>query len=50
MDNYLLPEDDSLPARSSGKWVKEKLFYVKKYIDVFEVAMEENVLAAKNLY
>jgi three-Cys-motif partner protein len=39
MDKYLLPEDDGLPARPSGKWVKEKLFYVKKYIDVFEIAM-----------
>jgi len=36
MDKYLLPEDDGLPVRESGEWVKEKLFYVKRYIDVFE--------------
>ncbi len=24
MSNYLLPEDDGLPARESGEWVKEK--------------------------
>lgn len=41
MDKYLLPEDDGLPARESGEWVKEKLFYVKRYIDVFEVAMRD---------
>jgi three-Cys-motif partner protein len=41
MDKYLLPEDDGLPARESGGWVKEKLFYVKRYIDVFEVAMRD---------
>lgn len=41
MDKYLLPEDDGLPARSSGKWVKEKLFFVQRYIDTFEVAMRK---------
>ncbi len=39
MDKYLLPEDDGLPARESGEWVKEKLFYVQRYIDTFEIAM-----------
>jgi three-Cys-motif partner protein len=39
MNDYLLPVSDGLPARNSGEWVKEKLFYVKRYIDVFEVAM-----------
>ncbi len=39
MGNYLLPIDDGLPARESGEWVKEKLYYVKRYIDVFETAM-----------
>lgn len=41
MDKYLLPEDDGLQVRDSGEWVKEKLFYVKRYIDVFEVAMRD---------
>ena len=39
MNKYLLPEDDGLPARDSGEWVKEKLFYVQRYIDAFETAM-----------
>lgn len=39
MGNYLLPVEDGLPARESGEWVKEKLYYVKRYIDVFETAM-----------
>jgi three-Cys-motif partner protein len=41
MDKYLLPEEDGLLARESGEWVKEKLFYVKRYIDAFEVAMRD---------
>jgi three-Cys-motif partner protein len=41
MDKYLLPEDDGLPARESGEWVKEKLFYVQRYIDIFETAMRQ---------
>jgi len=39
MNDYLLPVADGLPARDSGEWVKEKLFYVKRYIDAFEIAM-----------
>jgi three-Cys-motif partner protein len=41
MDKYLEPEDDGLPARESGEWVKEKLFYVQRYIDIFETAMRQ---------
>jgi len=41
MNNYLLPENDGLPSRSSGPWVKEKLFYIKQYIDTFEIAMRQ---------
>jgi len=41
MSDYLLPVKDGLPARESGEWVKEKLYYVKRYIDVFEVAMRD---------
>jgi len=39
MDKYLLPEDDGLEARPSGDWAKDKLFYVKHYIDTFEKSM-----------
>src|SRR3712207_4527370 len=39
MGNYLLPEDDGLPARNSGLWVTEKLHYLKNYIDIFETSM-----------
>ena len=39
MDNYLLPEDDGLRARSFGPWVAVKLDYLKRYIDVFETSM-----------
>jgi three-Cys-motif partner protein len=41
MSDYLLPVDDGLPARESGEWVKEKLYYVKRYIDAFEIAMRD---------
>jgi three-Cys-motif partner protein len=41
VEKYLLPEDDGLPARESGEWVKEKLFYVQRYIDIFETAMRQ---------
>lgn len=39
MDKYLLPEDDGLPARDSGAWAKDKLFYLQKYINTFETSM-----------
>ena len=39
MSNYLSSVDDGLPARESGLWVKEKLYFVKRYIDAFEIAM-----------
>jgi three-Cys-motif partner protein len=41
MNDFLLPKVDGLPARESGEWVKEKLFFVKRYIDAFEVAMRD---------
>ena len=41
MDKYLLPEDDGLPVRPSGDWAKDKLFYVKHYIDTFEKSMRK---------
>lgn len=39
MDKYLLPEADGLEVRPSGDWAKDKLFYVKHYIDTFEKSM-----------
>lgn len=39
MDKYLLPENDGLPARNSGAWAKDKLFYLQKYISTFETSM-----------
>ncbi len=39
MGNYLLPEDDGLPSRPSGLWAKDKLFYLQKYIHIFEKSM-----------
>ena len=44
MGDYLLSVNDGLLARESGEWVKEKLYYVKRYIDVFEVAKKINRL------
>jgi three-Cys-motif partner protein len=39
MQNYLEPQDDGLPARSSGIWAAQKLDYLARYIDVFEKSM-----------
>ncbi|MEJ5224761.1 MAG: three-Cys-motif partner protein TcmP [Anaerolineales bacterium] len=39
MEKHLLPEADGLPARPSGAWAKDKLFYLKKYIHTFETSM-----------
>lgn len=39
MEKYLLPANDGLIARTSGIWAKDKLFYLKKYIDTFETSM-----------
>ncbi len=39
MADYLGPEDDSLPMRSSGTWAEQKLDYLARYVDVFEKSM-----------
>jgi len=36
---YLQPIEDGLPMRESGAWVVQKLYYVKRYIDVFTTSM-----------
>ncbi len=41
MDSYLEPQDDGLPMRNSGPWVSEKLFFLKRYIDIFEKSMRQ---------
>lgn len=39
MPNYLAPEEDGLPTRPSGTWAEQKLDYLARYIDVFEISM-----------
>jgi three-Cys-motif partner protein len=41
MDRYLLPENDGLQIRSFGKWTKEKLHYLERYINMFETSMRQ---------
>lgn len=41
MEKYLLPENDGLTTRPSGLWAKDKLFYLEKYIDTFEISMRK---------
>jgi three-Cys-motif partner protein len=48
MDVYFQPQDDGLPARSSGQWVTEKLFYLKRYIDMFETSMWDKPWRRRN--
>ena len=39
MSSYLEPLDDGLTMRRSGRWVAEKLHYLRRYIDVFTTSM-----------
>lgn len=32
---------DGLPVRDSGTWVKDKLYYLERYIDIFSVGMQK---------
>jgi three-Cys-motif partner protein len=32
---------DGLPARKSGIWAKEKLYYLERYLDIFSVGMQK---------
>lgn len=41
MQAYLEPRDDGLFMREAGTWAREKLDYLKRYIDVFEIAMRK---------
>lgn len=47
MDKYLLPEDDSLPTRAFGKWTKQKLHYLERYIFMFETSMRQKKWCAR---
>lgn len=38
---YLRPVDDGLVMRPAGVWAREKLDYLRRYIDVFETAMRD---------
>lgn len=48
MDEYLQPQNDGLPLRSSGQWVAEKLFYLKRYVDMFETSMRQKPWRRRN--
>lgn len=48
MGKYLIPEDDGLPARTSGQWVTEKLHYLKRYIYMFETSMRNKPWRRRN--
>lgn len=48
MPNYLVPEEDGLIARKSGKWAEEKLDYLARYISAFETAMRERPWRARH--
>jgi len=41
MQAYLEAKDDGLPMRKSGAWAAEKLDYLARYIDVFEISMRQ---------
>lgn len=41
LERLRLPVDDGLAMRPSGLWVKEKLYYLKRYIYAFETAMRD---------
>lgn len=38
IDIYLVSQDDGLPMRPSGRWVAEKLFYLERYLCMFNIA------------
>lgn len=39
MHIYLKDVDDALPMRKTGRWAREKLDYLSRYINVFETSM-----------
>src|SRR5271169_4076334 len=40
MSEQDLSERDGLPVRDSGIWVKEKLYYLGRYLRIFSVGMK----------
>jgi three-Cys-motif partner protein len=45
---FLEPEDDGLPMRPSGPWVKEKLFFLERYLHMFCITMSGKPWRAVN--
>jgi three-Cys-motif partner protein len=45
---FLEPEDDGLPMRPSGPWVKEKLFFLERYLHMFSITMSGKPWRAVN--
>lgn len=45
MSNYMSEQpsmgSDGLPVRESGTWVREKLYYLERYLDIFSVGMKK---------
>lgn len=41
MDKFLSPEDDDLPMNNWGQWTEIKLFYLERYINIFETSMKD---------
>jgi three-Cys-motif partner protein len=48
MNKYLLPVNDGLCTRSSGKYAKKKLYYLQKYIATFEKSMRDKPWRKRN--
>lgn len=40
-NKFLLPEDDGLRVRESGRWASEKINYLERYIGIFETSMRK---------
>lgn len=45
---HLEPDDDGLPMRQSGPWVAEKLYFLKRYLEMFSTAMSGRPWRALN--
>ena len=48
MENYLLAENDGLPAREFSEWSKEKVFFFNKYINTVGTAMRNRSWRRRN--
>ena len=41
LNPYIAPVDDGLALRESGLWVTEKLHYIRRYLEMFSIAMSK---------